>query len=203
MISDLTEMNQKEKASIEGFSRYRFAAVTADINIAFGNVLKVIGIPVPGGLKSSDEYWLEAANIAKSIPVRVIVEKRTDVDRAESILNAFSRTLSEIGFRTTSESALYTLEVSLNLTEANYPNRQSEFIRNEVEAKFARYEVSANLTDAITKMGLLPIFSINGEAAQSTLQEAENRAVIAAERKINEQYKDWLSEQLSQRLPRR
>jgi len=203
MIGNLINMNQKGKTTIEGFSRYYFAAVTADINIAFGNVLKVIGSTVPVGLKGSDEYWLEAANIAKSIPVRVAVEKRVDVDRAGSIRNAFSRALSEIGFRTTQENAQYTLEVNLNLTEANYPDRQSEFIRNEIDAKFARYEISANLTDAITKTGLLPIYSIRGEAAQSTIQEAESRAVIAAERKINEQFKDWLSEQLAQRLPGR
>ena len=203
MIGNLININQKEKNTIEGFSRYRFAAVTADINITFANVLKVIGSPVPSGIKSSDEYWLEAANIAKFIPVRVAVEKKTDIDRAGSIQNAFSRALSELGFITTSDNALYTLEVTLSLTEANYPNRQSEFIRTEVDAKFARYEVSANLTDANTKMGLLPIYSINGEAVQSTLQEAENRAVIAAERKINEQFRDWLSEQLAQRLSKR
>jgi hypothetical protein len=203
MIGNLINMNQKDKASIEGFSRYYLAAVTADINMSFGNVLKVTGSPVPAGLKNGDEYWLEAANIAKSIPVMVAVEKRADVDRAGSIRNAFSRALSEIGFITAADSALYTLEVNLTLTEVNYPDRQSEFISKEIDAKFARYEVSANLTDSKIKIGLLPVYSISGDLSHSTLQEAENRALSAAERKINEQYKDWLSGQLTQRLSRR
>ena len=203
LIGNLINMNQVEKNTLEGYSRYHFAAVTADINMSFANVLNVIGAPVPSGLKGGDEYRLEAINIARVIPVRVVVEKRADVDRAESIRNAFSRALSETGFRTTSDNAPYTLEVNLGLREAVYPDRQTEFVTNEIAAEYAHYDISANFTDTTTKTGLLPIYSIGGEAAQSTLREAENRAIIAAERKINEQYKDWLSEHLAQRLPGR
>jgi hypothetical protein len=203
MIGNLINMYQKDKASLEGFSRYYLAAVTADINMSFVNVLKVTGSPVPEGIKSGDEYWLEASNIAKSIPVMVAVEKRADVDRVGSIRNAFSRALSEIGFNTATDNALYSLEVNLTLTEVNYPDRQSEFIHNEIDVKFARYEVSANLTDSKTRIGLLPVYSISGDSSHSILQEAENRALSAAERKINEQYKDWLSGQLTQKLSRR
>jgi hypothetical protein len=202
MIDNLVNMNKTEKVTIEGFSRYRFAAVTADINMTFGNVLKVISSPVPAGLKSGDEYWLETDDIAKSIPVKVVVEKKVDIDRAGRIQNAFSSALSEFGFMTASGNALYTLEVNITLTEVNYPDWQSEFISTKIDAKYARYEISANLTDAITKIGLLPIYSIKDRSGHSTLQEAENLAVSDAERKINAQFKDWLSDKLAHRLPR-
>jgi hypothetical protein len=203
MITNLININQPEKNTIEGFSRYYFAAVTADINMSFWNVLSLISASVPSGLKNGDEFRFEAANIAKMIPVRVAVEKRADIDRAESIRNAFSRALSEIGFRITSENAPYTLEVNLSLKEVIFPNRQTEFVLDEIPAEFAHYDISANFTDTATKTGLLPIYSVDGQAGQSTLQEAENRAIAAAERKINEQYRDWLSEHLAQRLPGR
>ena len=203
MITNLININQAEKNTLEGYSRFCFAAVAAEINISFANVLNVIDAPFPSGLKAGVEYRLEAANIVMAIPVRVVVEKRADVDGARSIGNAFSRALSEIGFRTASDNAPYTLEVNLSLKESIFPDRQTEFVNNEITAEFARYEISANFTDTATKTGLLPIYSIDGQAAQSTLREAENRAIAAAERKINEQYKDWLSEHLIQRLPGR
>ena len=201
LIGNLINMNQVEKNTLEGYSRYYFAAVTADINISFANVMNVIGAPVPSGLKPGAEYRLEAANIARAIPVMVTVEKRADVDLAGSIQNAFSRGLSETGFRTTQDNAPYTLEVNLSLREVVYPNRQTEFVSTEVAVEFAHYDISANFVDTATRTGLLPIYSIDGQAGRSTLREAENLAITAAERKINEQYKDWLSEHLAQRLP--
>ena len=203
LINNLVNMNQMEKNSLEGFSRYQFAAITADANISFENVLRTIGASAPGELKSGSEYWLESANIAKNIPVKVVTEKRGDVDRAENIRNAFSRAISEIGFRTTLDNALYTLEVNLNLTEVNYPDVATKFIQNEIAAKFSRYEISANFSETVSRTGVLPVFSINGEESHATLQEAESRAIFAAEGKINKEYRGWLSEQLAQRLPKR
>ena len=203
MISNLLKMNQAEKFTIEGFSRYRLAAVTADINKSLGTILALIGAPFPASLNGGSEYWREAGDIIKSTPVMVVVEKQVDIDGAGNVRNAFISALSEIGFRTTQDNAPYTLEVILGIREEYYPNQQSEFVTNEINAKWVRYEISANLTDTTSRIGVLPVFSINGRDGHSTLQLAEYRAISTAVSKINEQYKDWLLEQLDQRFSKR
>ena len=200
MISNLLKMNQVEKFSIEGFSRYRFAAITADINKSLGTILALIGAPFPTRLNDGSEYQREADVIIKSIPIIIVFEKQTYIDGAENIRNAFISALSEIGFQTTQDNAPYTLEVILGIREEYYPNQQSEFVTNEINAKWVRYEISANLTDTTSRIGFLPVFSINGREGHSTLQLAEYRAITAAVNEIAEQYKDWLLEQLDQRF---
>jgi len=63
-------------------------------------------------------------------------------------------------------------------------------------------ELSANLTNTVTKEVLLP-FSFNICEGHSTIAGAENRVFISTERKIQEEYKDLLSTYLSQLLPRK
>jgi hypothetical protein len=194
MIGNLVNMEQAEKNTIEGFARYQFAAVVADINTSYSNVLKVTGAAPVAGLKTGDEYRLEAVEITKTIPVRVLITKQDEVDRAGRIQGAFTSALSGFGFRTATGSAPYTLNINLSLSEVQLPNQQN---------KFARYEVIANFTDSATGIGLLPSYSINGREGHLNLPEAENRAIAAAERKIVSEYADLLAESLSQLLPRR
>jgi hypothetical protein len=85
------------------------------------------------------------------------------------------------------------LNVTLSLSEAVLGNQQN---------KFTRYVVDASLTDTAEGMVLLP-FNINGREGHLSLPEAENRAVMAAEKKINETYGAILSEYLSTLLPQR
>jgi len=197
MIGNLIKMNQTEKYTIEGFIRYQFAAVTADVNLTYANVLSAIGFPYPGNLQKGDEYRLEALEIVKAIPVLVQVAKRDDIDRAGRISAAFTKALSDFGFRTStsgSGSTPYTLRVDFNLSEVQLPNQQN---------KFVRYEITANFTGSMSGVGQLPSYSISGREGHTSVSEAENRAIMIAERKIVEEYKNLLSEYFSRLLPKR
>ena len=189
MIKNLVTMNQAERNSMEGFSRYQFAAAVADINITYGNVLKLIDAPVPTGLKKGDEYRLEAQNIARSIPVGIIVKN----DKAGRIQGAFAKVLSQAGFISGGNNSRYILDVNISVSPVDLPNNTN---------KFARIELGANLTDTTAKTVLLP-YNFNSREGHATAPEAENRAYMAAERKIGEEYKDILVAYLSQVLPKR
>lgn len=193
MIANLTNV-ATDQNTMERFARYQLAAAAADINMSYANVLNVIGAPPVAGLRTGDEYRLKAANVAAAIPVRVIVEKREDVDRAGRIHGAFSRAISESGLRTVTGQAPYTLEVSLILSEVPFPGQQNVFVR---------YEIHANFIDARTRIAQMPPYNIDGREGHINLAQAENRAISAAERRINEEYRDLLLQNLFLVLPRR
>jgi hypothetical protein len=178
-------MNQTERESLEGVSRYQSAAVVADINISYVNVLKVIGAAAPADIKPGAEYRLEAQNIAKSIPVGIRVAN----DKSGRIQGAFAKVFSDQGFRSGGNNTRYMLEVEISVSPVELPNNTN---------KFVRIELGANLTDAGTV--LLP-YNFNSREGHNSVSEAENRAYLAAERKINEEYKTTLSNYLSQLLP--
>jgi hypothetical protein len=189
MIANLAAMNQTEKNSLDGFSRLCFAAAVADINVSYGNALKVLDAPVPPGLETGGQYRLEAAAVARSIPVGVVVKN----DRAGRIRGAFAKALADLGFRSGAGDSRYRVEAELTLSEAQFPNQQN---------KFARYEVQANLVDSGEQTALVP-YNINGREGHATLAEAENRAVSAAERRISEEYKTMVTGYLSRALPQK
>jgi hypothetical protein len=189
MIANLVNMKDNEKNSLEGFSRYQFAAAVADINVAYGNVLQVIGAPVPAGVVKGDNYRLEAKNITKSIPIGIVVKN----DKSGRIQGAFAKALSDAGFRSGGNNSRYILDVDITISPVEYPNNTN---------KFARIELGANLTDTSVKSVLLP-YNFNTREGHTTAAEAENRAYVAAERKISEEYKNILSDYLNQLLPKK
>jgi hypothetical protein len=191
LINDLVVLPEGEKNSLEGVSRYQLAALIADTNRVYANVLSLAnrgsgGID-PGTLKQGDHYRLEAMNIARNIPVTV----RVSGDRADRIRGAFASAISGAGFRSGGTNARYVLDVTVAFEEVLFPNQPN---------KFTRYVVNANLTDTLGGAVLLP-YTINGREGHLSLAEAENRAVTAAERRINESYGEALSAYLSTRLP--
>jgi len=189
VIANLINMKDTEKNSFEGFSRYHLAAAMADINVTYGNVLRVIGSPVPAGLIKGDNYRLEAQNINKAIPIGIIVNN----DKSGRIQGAFAKALSDIGFRSGGNNSRYILDVNITVSPVDLPTNNN---------KFARIELSANLTDTSVKSVLLP-YNFNSREGHITASEAENRAYMAAERKINEEYKNILSDYLNQLLPKK
>jgi len=189
MITNLVTMKDAEKNSLEGFSRYQFAAAVADINVAYGNVLRIIGAPVPAGVVKGDTYRLEAQNITKSIPIGIVVKN----DKSGRIQGAFAKALSDAGFRSGGNNSRYILDVDITVSPVDYPNNAN---------KFARIELTANLTDTSVKSVLLP-YNFNSREGHTTAAEAENRAYTAAERKINEEYKNILTNYLNQLLPKK
>jgi hypothetical protein len=189
VINNLISMSQADKNSLEGFSRYQFAAIVADVNFTYGNVLQVMGYPLPVSVTKGDNYRFEAQNITKAIPVGIVVKN----DKSGRIQGAFAKVLSEIGFRSGGVNSRYILNVDITVSPVDLPTNPN---------KFARIELSANLTDSGTRSVLLP-YNFNAREGHTTASEAENRAYMAAERKINEEYKALLSEYLSHLLPKK
>jgi hypothetical protein len=187
VIDNLLAMNQTEKNSLEGFSRYQFAATVADINITYGNVLQVIGATVPGDLKKGNDYRLEAQNITRAIPVGIRVAN----DKSGRIQGAFAKAFSDLGFRSGGNNSRYMLDVNITASPVAITGNTNKFTRIELDAKFTENSVT-----------LLPYNFANREGHTSQA-EADNRAYIAAERKINEEYSKLLSDYLSRLLPQK
>ncbi|MDR1617978.1 MAG: LPP20 family lipoprotein [Treponema sp.] len=191
IIKELTTIPAAEKNTLDAYSRYQLAATIADVNRVYANVLSVVGNAGginPATMKKGDDYRLDAVNITKNIPIAV----RVNGDRSDRIRGAFASVISKAGFRSGGNSARYVLEVTLSISEVTLAGQN----------KFARYVVDANLTDMTEGMVLLP-FNINGREGHLNLPEAENRAVAAAEKKINETYGPKLSGYLATLLPQR
>jgi hypothetical protein len=189
VIDNLVAMNQAEKNSLEGFARYHFAAMIADMNATYRNLLRLIDAPVPVGMANGGEYRLEAQNIVKTIPVAVTVAN----DKSGRIQGAFAKALSDLGFRSGGNNSRYTLRVEIAVSPVDLPNNAN---------KFARMELSANLTDTAGGVVLLP-YNFNNREGHTSQSEAENRLYLTAERKINEEYAKLLNDYLAQLLPKR
>jgi hypothetical protein len=191
IIKGLITMTSAEKNTFNGYSRYRLAGTIADANRTFANVLYIVGAEGTGidigGMKKGDDYRLEAANIAGNIPVEI----RVTGDRADRIQGAFAAALNSQGFKSGGRNSRYTLNTLVVLAPVDLPNQQNKFVRYTVEAK---------LTDSTTGSVLLP-YTISGREGHTSSTEAENRAITAAERKINGEYGKLLASYLDSLLP--
>jgi hypothetical protein len=191
IIAELTAMPEEVKNSLDGYSRYVLAGTIADANRVFANVLSVVGPGGtgidPGGMTRGDDYRLEAAAIAGNIPIAV----RVNNDRANRIQGAFASVLNRAGFRSGGGHTRYVLNVNADFSPVDLPNQTN---------KFVRYAIDASLTDTGSGGILLP-YNITGREGHLSTAEAENRAVAAAERKINGDYAAVLADYLSALLP--
>ncbi|MCL2277399.1 MAG: LPP20 family lipoprotein [Treponema sp.] len=203
MINNLVNLNDAEKYSIEGLSRYRFAGMAADINIAYANLLNVLNAPLPNGVIGGNDYRLEARNISGSIPIIIIAPN----DRENRISGAFAKVLSDYGFRIAAAgigaeisgaesgaarggdvNSRYTLYIKIALSQPEYP--QNPLV-------FAQIQLSANLTDNVTGEIILP-YGFSVRDGHNTAPLAENRAFISAEQRINTEYRKTLDDFLNQ-----
>jgi hypothetical protein len=189
MIKNLITMSETEKNSMEGFSRYQFAASVADINISYGNLLRVIGAAVPEGLKKGDDYRLEAVDIARTIPIGLRVQN----DKSGRIEGAFARALSDLGFRSGGNNSPYLLDVNITTSPVENASQTN---------KFTRIELKANLVDTKTRAVLLP-YDFSDRQGHLSQSEADNRAYMAAERKISEEYAKVFNNYVSRLLPKK
>jgi hypothetical protein len=191
MIDSLTAMSEAEKNTLDGYARFKFAAVIADISLSYGNLLSVIGRPQ--NLKRGDDYRFEARNIVTSIPVGLSVKN----DKSNRIQGAFANALSQLGFRSSSGNtggnSRYMLDVDIVTSPVDLPGNQNVF---------TRIEVNADLKDTTTGVVLVP-FSYNTREGHNSQSEADNRAYATAERKINQDYAALLDDYLSSLLPKR
>jgi len=185
IINNLTNMSMAERNSFGGFSRYEIAAEIADMNISHGEVLSVLGAPqYAQGLRRGDDFRRGAQEIVAAIPINIYVNN----DRAGRLHSAFASAFSDMGFRTGGINSRYVLDVNVVVQPTDHPGAQ---------VVFSRMELSANLIDVNTGSVLLP-FSFHLREGHVTQSEAENRVFIAAERRINAEYRNELSNFLSQ-----
>jgi len=189
LIKNLVNMSQAEKNSMEGYSRYQFAAVVADINISYGNLLRVIGATPPGELKIGDDYRLEAVDIAKAIPIGLKVQN----DKAERIQGAFAKAVSDLKFRSGGVNSRYVLDVNIVTSPVDLPNQSN---------KYTRIELRANLMDTSSGTVLLP-YNYNTREGHVSQSEADNRAYSAAEKKIKDDYAKIFNNYISQLIPKK
>jgi hypothetical protein len=187
MINNLIAISESEKNSIDGFSRYQFAATVPDINASYGDVLKYLGAAVPAGVSNGTAYRIEAANIVKTIPITVVVRN----DNNNRIGSAFAKSLADMGFLSGGNNSRYRVEATLTLEDA--PSAQNVFVR---------YIITANFIDTNGNAVLVP-YSINGREGHSSPQNAVNRTLTAAENRIGTEYSALLNDYLSRLLPKK
>lgn len=187
IIKNLININQSERNTLESFSRFQLAANIAEINITYANILTLLGSLPPNGITNSNEYRLEAQNITRSIPIAV----RVTNDKSDRIQAAFANILSGLGFRSGGIDSRYELDVNIVNTPVNNPD--NPFI-------FSRMELNAKLIDTYDNTILLS-YNFSVRDGHYTIEEAENRTYILAERRISDEYQERLSGYLSQLLP--
>jgi len=175
-ITRLINLSNAEKQSFEGFINYYQAANLADANLVFANVRTVISPGSMAGedLKTGNDYRVEAAQIARNIPIAVTVEN----DVQNRIRSAFSTALTRAGFRTGGSDSRYVLRANFSMNEVAF---------QDTTYKWIRYVMEANLIDTSTGTILFP-YNINDRVGHTSLNEAEAGAVRSAENKINSDY---------------
>jgi hypothetical protein len=122
-----------------------------------------------------------AQDAARSIPVDVQV--KGDVNGR--LRAAFAKIFTAAGFRTGERNSRFVLEVALTMEPATLGKYFN-----------TRYTVNAVLKDTRTGTDLFTYSAANREAHPASQAEADNRAVIGAERKIAEEFPEALQEYL-------
>jgi hypothetical protein len=178
-IEKLVTVPAADRNTIETVERFYLAGSIAKANEIFGTVLSLLGGPKRSGeLKTQMDYNEDAKAIIRQIPVTVSVEG----DSAGRIAGAFAQALKDSGFRTGNRNARYKIEATVTVTPVVLQNVN----------KFSRYVVDAQFLDTANGTALFP-FNINGREGHSTQEEADNRAIRAAETKIKADYQSVLA----------
>jgi len=190
-IEKLTAMPPAEKNTLDGYARYRLAAIIAGINAKHAGVLAQCGGPTAESLNmpGADALNIEASNIIKNVTVIVNVKG----DSGNRIRDAFTKAVSAEGLRTRGGSPPYTLEVNVDMSEAVFPNNNR---------KFCRFTVSAELIENATDSSLLP-FSFTDRVGHATYEGAQAVAIQQAEKLIGDKYPAVFREYLKGLLPKK
>jgi hypothetical protein len=188
-IENLTALSVSGKNTLDGYARYKLAALIAGLNARYAAVIIQSGGPTDSlNMTNTGFLNIEAENIIKNITVAVNVKG----DRNNRARDAFAKAISGEGLRTQGSNPPYILEINIDMSEAKFPN--NNFI-------FCRYTLSANLIERATGSVLFP-FNITDREGHTTYAEAQNRAFVSIERAISERYPDVFREYLAALLPR-
>jgi len=190
IIRNLTDMPAAQRNTFEGFSRYQFAAVFADMSFTYGQMLVVLGAPWHEPLRTGEWFLQRSREILTEIPIGINVRN----DRGQRIRGAFASAFADLGLRSAGINPRFVLDVNVSI------RRDEHLVQG---AEFAWIEISANLTDTSTGSVLLPYnFNFRGPA-RFTMQEAENLAFNDAVQRIGREYGNLVSEYLAGLVPRR
>jgi hypothetical protein len=189
LLDALTNIPAQQRNSFDGYVRWRFAALVADANVIYGNVLSMLGGSPGVDTRGGDEYRLEMSAIAQNIPIEV----RVSQDRSNRIRGAFTDAVSRAGFRTTGRGGRYLLDVTVSLDPVEYPNNVN---------KFCRGVVNANLIDTRDNQVIYPFALTTDRKGHIVMTEAENLVIGTIVERIAGTYAQGLSDSLSALLPR-
>jgi hypothetical protein len=170
-IDVLTNIPTAEKYSFDGYARYKLASIIADGNQEYVRALVYLGA-TPPNVKRSADFLSEIKNIAAEIPIFVNVSG----DVSNRIKSALTKVITSQGLQGGTLSSRYVLNCNFSLSDANFPNNPN---------KFARYLVEGSLIDTTSGNELLP-YKLDGREGHTTIEEARNKAVAAAEKKIGD-----------------
>jgi len=189
IIDNLINMSDAEKNSLSGYSRYQLAAIVADINIKYRNILSVIGVTTRINLPNGNTFRMTLQDIARATPIGVTVDK----DNASRIQSAFVKGLADNGFSAGNRYSRYLCDVNVDLTTLDYPNANNIFVR---------IVVTMNLRDTQTNT-ILTTWNMDAREGHVTKALAENRAIVEAEKRINEEFGNFFKEYLAKLTPRK
>jgi len=189
IIDNLISMSEAEKNSLSGYSRYQLAAIVADINIKYRNILSVIGSTSRINLPNGNTFRMIMQDIARATPIGVTVDK----DNASRIQTAFVKGLSDNGFGAGNRYSRYLCDVNVDLNTLDYPNSNNIFVR---------IIVTMNLRDTQTNT-ILTTWNMDTREGHVTKALAENRAYTEAEKRINEEFGGVFKQYLAKLTPRK
>ena len=178
-IKTLFSSGAEDKISLDGYATYDFAE---DIALENENHLKKLSVIQPDAVAalksycpSSKDYHAKKVEIAKQIPIGVIVED--DVDGR--IGAAFSSAIAAAGFRGTfGNNARYVLFAILTFEQSD---------STDGKTTRCRYNIESFIVDTETEQKIVP-FSFSGREGHVNFAEAKNRSVKALETKVKSEF---------------
>jgi hypothetical protein len=201
----LAELNKKVSevntllggdVTFETISRCQKAQIAAAEAEVFAFMLTMLG-----GANRQAEITSLAGTIssklteAKALPIDVRVTMSPEQERLQGmretdvinrVKSAFTTAFSSAGFRTGSASSRYALIATISIA----PATQNRYYNT-------RYNVDAVLKDTRSGAELFPFNITNRESHPGSQEEANNRAVIGAERKVKEEFPGILQDYLN------
>ncbi len=186
-IRKLTAVPSDQQYTLESYARFDLAVSIAETNAGFLSILSVVSPGAAAARRSSmrppEELRLQCRTIAEHIPISILVEN----DRDDRIRGAFAAVVSDAGFKVAESDTRYSIRAVVRFSEADLPRNPN---------KFVRYQVDAALSDSEKELSVMP-YNITGREGHATVEEAEQRAVRAAEKKIRSGFAERFIEFLS------
>ena len=198
-IENLINISQQDRISLEAFSSLQLAATIADANRVYANVLAMLTGETPllmqfrwgidtSELHSGEELRLEAAAIARNMPIGISITGDHTEQTTERIRDAFSRAISTAGLRSGGENTRYVLNINYSISQVELPGQQNVFVR---------YQINSRLEDTAAGNSVLFTYEVSGRDGHLTLHEAEQRVIRTAEARIVREFEERLTSYLA------